>query len=101
MERQISLNKLRNGYLIRASVVGQGPDGKEVEIPELFVIRKHSGEPNPLDRVLTLQNSSRKDIEVPAVDVLDGIHHGLHGNLRFYRTLSLSELEKEKPEVGK
>lgn len=99
MERHIESSKLNNGYLLETVRIFQGTDGQTQEKREFLLIRKHSGEPNLLDRTLTLRNIVKRDIEVPAIAVLEGRFIGDTGEIRFNRVLSPSELLKELREA--
>ena len=99
LERSINTSKLNNGNIVEAVVEHEDVSGEIVGEAELFKIRKRSVGKDVLTRTLILTNS-RREIEVPVVDVLDGLHKSDQGRIRFIRALSPKELIHELA-VGK
>ena len=95
MERNIDSSKLNNGYLLEAVRIFEDTSGQMQENRELLLIKRRSGEPNLLDRKLILCDIVSREIEVPAVAVLEGVFRGDTGVIRFNRVLSPSELRRE------
>ncbi len=94
LERSIDTSKLNNGNIVEAVVEHEDSRGQIVGEEELFRIRKRIGGKDVLMRTLILKNK-RREIVVPVVDVLDGLHRSDQGLIRFIRVLSPKELMHE------
>ena len=95
MERIIDSSKLANGHLLETIRVFEDIEGRTQQKTQWLLIKKHSPEPNILDRSLTLIDVVRREFEVPVVAVLEGRFISETGELRFLRVLSPSELRRE------
>lgn len=94
LERSIDTSKLNNGNIVEAVIEYEDVTGKIVGEEELFRIRKRSGGMDVLGRTLVLTNN-RREIAVPVIDVLDGLHTSEQGRIRFIRALTPKELKRE------